>query len=113
MDGQMMYVTFTTVTEYLYLLKGIAKIFSSLGTNAMFYLAAAVSDFYLPAPEMVGQFILTASEWDCMWHYSNSRFLGIMALAFQSIKVVAQIVCFILPHSLNIKYSLLRTSPLQ
>lgn len=52
---QMMSITFTTVTEYLYLLKGIAKIFNSLGANGMFYLAAAVSDFYLPAPEMVGQ----------------------------------------------------------
>ena len=55
----MMSVKFTTVTEYLYLLKGIAKIFNSLGANAMFYLAAAVSDFYLPAPEMVGHFTLT------------------------------------------------------
>ena len=49
----MISITFTTVTEYLYLLKGIAKIFNSLGASAMFYLAAAVSDFYLPAPEMV------------------------------------------------------------
>lgn len=49
----MIKITFTTVTEYLYLLRGIAKIFHSLGTDAVFYLAAAVSDFYLPAPEMV------------------------------------------------------------
>ena len=55
----MLSVTFTTVTEYLYLLKGIAKVFNGLGANAMLYLAAAVSDFYLPAPEMVGYFILT------------------------------------------------------
>ena len=52
-EDKMISVTFTTVTEYLFLLKGIAKIFNSLGENAMIYLAAAVSDFYLPAPEMV------------------------------------------------------------
>ena len=42
-----------TVTEYLFLLKVIAKIFDPLGAVGIFYLAAAVSDFYLPAPEMV------------------------------------------------------------
>lgn len=71
-EDQMMNITFTTVTEYLYLLKGIAKIVNSLGANAMFYLAAAVSDFYLPAPEMVGEILLTAMF---RAQYSNNNFL--------------------------------------
>lgn len=40
--------TFTTVAEYLYLLCEISKMMDFLGSKAMFYLAAAVSDFYIP-----------------------------------------------------------------
>lgn len=39
---------FTTVTQYLWTLKSIAEILQKLQENALFYLAAAVSDFYLP-----------------------------------------------------------------
>ncbi|KAH8926032.1 cornichon [Atractiella rhizophila] len=43
-------LTFTTVYEYLYLLRGVSQIMGSqegLGRKGMFYLAAAVSDFWL------------------------------------------------------------------
>ncbi|ODQ59078.1 hypothetical protein WICANDRAFT_63580 [Wickerhamomyces anomalus NRRL Y-366-8] len=39
---------FTTVTQYLFSLKEISKILDKVGTRALFYLAAAVSDFFLP-----------------------------------------------------------------
>lgn len=39
---------FTTIFEYLQILQIIAISMKSLGKNAMFYLAAAVSDFYVP-----------------------------------------------------------------
>jgi len=52
-ENRLLHVSFTTVTEYLFLLKAIARIFDPLGAIGIFYLAAAVSDFYLPAPEMV------------------------------------------------------------
>ncbi|GAA6100442.1 phosphopantothenate--cysteine ligase isoform X1 [Tachysurus ichikawai] len=45
-------VEFSTLSEYLHLLKAAAQALSSIGSKAMFYLAAAVSDFYIPASEM-------------------------------------------------------------
>jgi phosphopantothenate---cysteine ligase (ATP) len=39
---------FTTITEYLWSLKEIALALRPIGTNALFYLAAAVSDFFIP-----------------------------------------------------------------
>ncbi|XP_006783273.1 phosphopantothenate--cysteine ligase [Neolamprologus brichardi] len=45
-------IEFSTLSEYLHLLKAAAQALSKIGSKAMFYLAAAVSDFYIPAPEM-------------------------------------------------------------
>ncbi|XP_017263477.1 phosphopantothenate--cysteine ligase isoform X2 [Kryptolebias marmoratus] len=45
-------IEFNTLSEYLHLLKAAAQALSSIGSKAMFYLAAAVSDFYIPASEM-------------------------------------------------------------
>lgn len=46
-------VTYETLGDYLWLLKGISKELDGLGPRAMLYLAAAVSDFYIPQNEMV------------------------------------------------------------
>lgn len=49
-------VTFTTLAEYLHILREIAiHILRPLGSRSMLYLAAAVSDFYIPSQEMVGK----------------------------------------------------------
>lgn len=45
-------IEFSTLSEYLHLLKAAAQALSAIGPMAMFYLAAAVSDFYIPASEM-------------------------------------------------------------
>lgn len=45
-------IEFSTLSEYLHLLKAAAQALSKIGSKAMFYLAAAVSDFYIPASEM-------------------------------------------------------------
>ncbi|KAL6111955.1 ppcs [Pungitius sinensis] len=45
-------IEFSTLSEYLHLLKAAAQALSLIGSKAMFYLAAAVSDFYIPASEM-------------------------------------------------------------
>jgi phosphopantothenate-cysteine ligase len=48
-------VTFVTVDDYLFLLRGIAGVLGGkdgIGRNAMYYLAAAVSDFFLPRQKM-------------------------------------------------------------
>ena len=45
-------IEFTSLFEYLALLEFICKAISTIGKNALIYLAAAVSDFYLPKNEM-------------------------------------------------------------
>ncbi|XP_041835777.1 phosphopantothenate--cysteine ligase [Melanotaenia boesemani] len=52
-DGKLLLpIEFNTLSEYLHLLKAAAQALDTIGSNAMFYLAAAVSDFYIPASEM-------------------------------------------------------------
>lgn len=47
-------ITFTTLFEYLFLLREITcYALRPLGSQAMLYLAAAVSDFYIPLENMV------------------------------------------------------------
>ncbi|KAI9821484.1 MAG: hypothetical protein M1832_003331 [Thelocarpon impressellum] len=43
---------FTSITEYLWELRGIATLMRPLGPRGMFYLAAAVSDFFVPKERM-------------------------------------------------------------
>ena len=43
---------FTTVTEYLFELRTLARLMRPLGGRALFYLAAAVSDFFIPRERM-------------------------------------------------------------
>ncbi|XP_060949297.1 phosphopantothenate--cysteine ligase-like [Limanda limanda] len=52
-DGELLLpIEFSTLSEYLHLLKAAAQALSTIGPKAMFYLSAAVSDFYIPASEM-------------------------------------------------------------
>jgi phosphopantothenate-cysteine ligase len=45
-------IPFTTVNQYLYTLKLLSKSLQRLKSRALFYLAAAVSDFFLPQSRM-------------------------------------------------------------
>ncbi|XP_028303621.1 phosphopantothenate--cysteine ligase [Gouania willdenowi] len=51
-SGLLLPVEFNTLSEYLHMLKVAAQALSTIGSKAMFYLAAAVSDFYIPASDM-------------------------------------------------------------
>ncbi|XLS74649.1 hypothetical protein HN51_031514 [Arachis hypogaea] len=44
---------FSTIFEYLQMLQIISKPMKDIGPRAMFYLAVAVSDFYVPWKDMV------------------------------------------------------------
>jgi phosphopantothenate---cysteine ligase (ATP) len=46
-------LTFVTGNDYLWLLRAVSQELSVLGRNALYYLAAAVSDFFLPRQKMV------------------------------------------------------------
>lgn len=52
-EGTLHTLTFVTVNDYLYLLRAVSKEMKRLGPTAMYYLAAAVSDFFLPRQKMV------------------------------------------------------------
>jgi len=45
-------LTFVTVNDYLWLLRAVSQELSVLGRNALWYLAAAVSDFFLPRQKL-------------------------------------------------------------
>lgn len=47
-NNTLLLISFTTVTEYLWELRKISMLMRPLGPKALFYLAAAVSDFFLP-----------------------------------------------------------------
>jgi len=49
---KLLQLTFTTVSEYLWLLRSACQILAPLENKAILYLAAAVSDFYIPSNEM-------------------------------------------------------------
>ena len=49
-------ITFTTLADYFYYLKEITLALKPLKNNAMLYLAAAVSDFYVPSANIVSFF---------------------------------------------------------
>ena len=43
---------FTTITDYLFELRSLAQLLQPLGSRALFYLASAVSDFYIPRDKL-------------------------------------------------------------
>lgn len=51
-NNRLLLLPFTTVAEYMFELRSIAKIMQPIGANALFYLAAAVSDFFIPRSRM-------------------------------------------------------------
>ncbi|KAI5281890.1 hypothetical protein KEM54_003078 [Ascosphaera aggregata] len=53
---------FVTVTDYLHELRALAKEMRPLGPNALFYLAAAVSDFFIPKSRMSEHKIQSSNE---------------------------------------------------
>lgn len=60
--GTLLKLPYITVTEYLWALRGIATLLAPAGPHALCYLAAAVSDFYIPDSQMVEHKIQSAGE---------------------------------------------------
>ncbi|KAE8443555.1 hypothetical protein EG329_001717 [Mollisiaceae sp. DMI_Dod_QoI] len=55
---------FTTITDYLFILRAIAQLMRPLGPNGLLYLAAAVSDFFVPPERMVEHKIQSTNAGD-------------------------------------------------
>ncbi|KAK6465719.1 DNA/pantothenate metabolism flavoprotein [Scheffersomyces coipomensis] len=51
-SNSLLLIPFTTVNQYLYTLRVISELLQLVGKKALFYLAAAVSDFFLPQSRM-------------------------------------------------------------
>lgn len=61
-ENTLLLLPFTTVNEYLWYLRELAVQMQPLGANALFYLAAAVSDFFVPAKRMVEHKIQSSED---------------------------------------------------
>lgn len=61
-EGTLLSIDFQTVNEYLWLLKAVTGTMAELGRRGMFYLAAAVSDFFLPEGRMVSYLLSPLSR---------------------------------------------------
>ncbi|CAK3782853.1 Phosphopantothenate--cysteine ligase CAB2 [Lecanosticta acicola] len=61
-ENTLLLLPFTTVNEYLWHLRELAMLMQPLGANGLFYLAAAVSDFFVPAERMVEHKIQSGEE---------------------------------------------------
>lgn len=61
-EGTLLLLPYTTINEYLWHLREIAKLMKPLGSHGMFYLAAAVSDFFIPKDRMVEHKIQSKEE---------------------------------------------------
>lgn len=51
--GTLLRLTFVTVSDYLFLLREMSQVMQPLGRSGMYYLAAAVSDFFVPSQKTV------------------------------------------------------------
>lgn len=61
-NNLLLILPFVTITEYLWELRELAKLMQPLGPKALFYLAAAVSDFFVPSDRMVEHKIQSSEE---------------------------------------------------
>ncbi|KAL8770214.1 MAG: hypothetical protein Q9209_004056 [Squamulea sp. 1 TL-2023] len=61
-SNTLLLLPFTTITEYLWALKEIAVLMRSLGPTGLFFLAAAVSDFFVPKDRMAEHKIQSSNE---------------------------------------------------
>ncbi|RIA92839.1 DNA/pantothenate metabolism flavo protein [Glomus cerebriforme] len=59
-EGALLLISFVTVADYLFLLRSVTQIMKDLNEHAMYYLAAAVSDFFIPSQKMVQHKIQSA-----------------------------------------------------
>lgn len=69
-SGTLHTMTFVTVNDYLWLLRAVSQELSVLGRDAMYYLAAAVSDFFLPRQKMVSDQTYALYNYLLMWSFS-------------------------------------------
>lgn len=63
-ENALLLLSFTTVNEYLWYLRELAIQMQPLNASGLFYLAAAVSDFFVPAKRMVEHKIQSSEDFN-------------------------------------------------
>lgn len=63
-ENRLLTLPFTTINDYLFVLRAVAQLMRPLGPNALLYLAAAVSDFFVPPERMVEHKIQSTNATD-------------------------------------------------
>ncbi|WPH01820.1 DFP-domain-containing protein [Acrodontium crateriforme] len=63
-ENTLLLLSFTSVNEYLWTLRELAIQIQPLGANGLFYLAAAVSDFFVPAERMAEHKIQSSEDFN-------------------------------------------------
>ena len=64
--GMIHTLTFVTVNDYLWLLRAVSKELAGMGRAVLYYLAAAVSAFFLPTQKMVSDMTARLRPADCI-----------------------------------------------
>ena len=79
--GTLLMIEFNTLSDYLFLLRGVAECLAPHGNSVMLYLAAAVSDFYIPSQSMVCVANLRLNVVEFIYHKisSNNNLLRILS----------------------------------
>jgi phosphopantothenate-cysteine ligase len=80
-DQRLLQIPFTTLSDYLWVLRITCQLLRPFGPRAMLYLAAAVSDFYIPAQDM-SEHKMQSSEVKCLKSSNSSQI--IITLVFKS-----------------------------
>mmetsp|Transcript_56498 Transcript_56498/g.132517 ORF Transcript_56498/g.132517 Transcript_56498/m.132517 type:complete len:331 (+) Transcript_56498:75-1067(+) len=78
LDELFLPLPFQTIFQYLYLLRECAAALRPVGRQAIFLLAAAVSDFYIPADEMEGNKIQSSKDGLELRLRNVPKFLGLL-----------------------------------
>nr|CAG4650252.1 EOG090X085T [Sida crystallina] len=90
---KLMEISFTSLSDYLWLLRATAQEISVLGPRALLYLAAAVSDFYIPLTEMPDHKIQSSN--------------GPLSLSLQLVpKMLGPLVTFWAPNAFIVSFKL-------
>jgi phosphopantothenate-cysteine ligase len=65
-QNMLLMLPFTTITDYLHELRAVAQLMRPLGPNGLLYLAAAVSDFFVPPERMAEHKIQSTDATDSL-----------------------------------------------
>jgi phosphopantothenate-cysteine ligase len=77
-EGTLLMIEFITVTDYLFTLRSCAQQMAPLKEKALYYLAAAVSDFFIPAKKMVQHKIQSSGSGLTLHMDQVPKFLGLL-----------------------------------